>query len=127
LSTNIPIPSYVWLKTVVFSLTNKMPSSKFIKKQWRKTNRSHICLFLHIYVSYLPLGKSLLVDNSFLQHTTHTTDLCFFPNGKYETYIWRNRYMCGQLVFRHCFFMNFELGVLFLTKKQWFWVVHIKE
>jgi hypothetical protein len=25
--------------------------------------------------------------------------------------------MCGRLVFRHCFFMNFELGVLFFDKK----------
>jgi hypothetical protein len=25
--------------------------------------------------------------------------------------------MCGQLVFRRCFFMNFELGILFFDKK----------
>jgi hypothetical protein len=25
--------------------------------------------------------------------------------------------MCGQLVFCYCFFMNFELGVLFFDKK----------
>jgi hypothetical protein len=25
--------------------------------------------------------------------------------------------MCGQLVFCHCFLMNFELGVLFFDKK----------
>jgi hypothetical protein len=25
--------------------------------------------------------------------------------------------MCGQIVFRRCFFMNFELGILFFDKK----------
>jgi hypothetical protein len=90
-STNIPIPSYVRLRIIVFLLKNKMPSSKFIKIQ-RRTNCPHIYLFLHMYVSYLPLGKLLLVDNSFLQHTTHTTDLSFFslppfPRAKYLTRI----------------------------------------
>ncbi len=57
-----------------------------------KTNCPHIYLFLHMHISYLPLGKLWLVDNSFLQHTTHTTDLSFFSlppffRAKYLTMI----------------------------------------
>ncbi len=40
-----------------------------------------------------------------------------FPNGKYETYICRNRYMCGWLVFCRCFFYEFWAERLIFWQK----------
>jgi hypothetical protein len=81
IATNVPIPSYVRLKIVIFLLKNKMPSSKFIKKTMAKDQLStYITIPSYVHLIFA-VGKIVVVDNSFLQHTTHTTDLslCFSP------------------------------------------------
>ncbi len=65
-------------KLLFFLSKNKMPSSTFIKIATAKDQSTTYIPIPSCVSLIFAIGKIVVVDNCFIQHTTHTTDLSLF-------------------------------------------------
>ncbi len=77
-----------------------MPSSRFFKKTTAKDQLSTYIPIPSYVILIFAIGKIIVIDNSFIQHTTHATDLSFFslPLFSRAKYLTRIAYVACTMI-----------------------------